>query len=87
MANAKVGDCYVSTPENIDSVDGAGFAFGSCDNGNAEVFYVGTYDGSAVPSDDSFMEELSALCVTDSALSGLNRDVVTSYRLELFAQR
>ena len=64
MANAKVGDCYVSTTENISSIDGAGFVFGSCDKANAEVYYVGTYDGTALPSDDSFMDEAGrSLCV------------------------
>lgn len=84
MANAKVGACYVSTDENIDSLDGAGFAFGSCEQSNAEVFYVGTYDGPEVPRDDT-MEKLAEVCVTDVALAHLNQELVADYRLELFA--
>lgn len=85
MANAKVGDCYVSTTANDDSVDGAGLAFGNCETDNAEVFYVGTYDGSVLPSDDSFMDTVAAeVCVSDVALASLDEEIVANYKLELF---
>lgn len=79
-SGAEPGDCYVSTIETAD--DFATFVpeFGDCtDETNAEVFYITTYKGAAVPSDpDFYVDDLPEVCMSAEATEHLPLDALQS---------
>jgi hypothetical protein len=85
IASAKVGDCYVSTVVQSDTLQESNPVFGSCDTGtNAEIYYVGTYTGASAPDDADFQTELTALCTSDTAVANVDIDIATNYYVEYY---
>ena len=85
IATAKVGDCYVSTVVTSDTLEYANPKFGSCETGtNAEIYYVSTYTGSALPTDAGIQDELTAICTSADAIKNVDTDLATDYYVEYY---
>jgi len=85
MRNAAVGDCYTSTVQSTEGLVDVNPVFGSCAAGtNAEVYYVGEFDGTSSPDDDAFMDELWTFCTSDAAIARVDADVAYDYFVEYY---
>jgi len=84
-ADAKVGNCYLSTIGGTGALESADPQFGECtDATNAQVFFLTEYLGALTPDDPAIGDELFTTCTTEEAIAGVNVDIASNYYVEYY---
>jgi len=82
---AAVGDCYLSTAiDDDDLLDSTPVVIPCSGLTTGEVYYIGAFDGTAMPTDDTFFEEAYTFCTSDAALANVDTDLAAEYYVESY---